>query len=73
MVRFFYKEKESVNAKVLKVCRQFFFLPSMLIKNLKKKKKYILFILFFKGCQVPAYAGRLRAVHHRAPGENAAY
>lgn len=28
--------------------------------------------LVFEGCQVPAHAGCLRAVHHRAPGENAA-
>lgn len=31
------------------------------------------FFFCFEGCQVPAYAGCLRAVHRRAPGENAAY
>lgn len=30
-------------------------------------------VVCFEGCQVPTYAGCLRAVYRRAPGENAAY
>lgn len=69
MVRFFYKEKESVNAKVLKVGLQYCQLMTIIIK---RGLEYI--VLFCAaGCEVHHDVGRLWAVHHGAPGEDAAY
>lgn len=53
MVRFFYKEKESVNAKVLKVCLQYnwiFFFP---INVDFKIKVFNFFFFFFKDVKFP--------------------
>lgn len=66
MVRFFYKEKESVNAKVLKVWPLF--------ERFISCKTYICLKYIcpgFEGREVPTHAGRLRAVHLEAPRENA--
>lgn len=73
MVRFFYKEKESVNAKVLKVRLQYHSFPRTRDQKNSTRRTRLFVVVCFEGCQVPTYAGCLRAVYRRAPGENAAY